>query len=167
MASQSKLKAKNPITLYKKSKKSYNKARGNYISFLKHSNMWNEELEEKYNPKPSNNVLKMNEFNEDFIIRYARAKIQKTNKKLSLNKTKTEYGYDKQKSYEFYLELLNVVEEVCRINKWITREDWIKHGLPMNKFMKGYIKAAIGYGDVLKYYAKKRFDVRQSINMGR
>jgi len=152
---------------YKHTHKRYLKARVKYINFLKSNSMWNDELEEKYNPKVSNNILKMDSFDEDFIVRYTRAQIQKKNNKLFSNKSKIEYGYDKKKSYEFYLELLNIIEEICRTNKWTSREDWVQHNLPMNKFIKGYIKASINYCEILKYYAKKRFDIRQSVNMGR
>lgn len=150
---------------YTKAIKAYSKARKEYIQFLKHNNLWSDKLEEKYNPKKDNNKLKMDKFDEDFVIRYTRAKLNK--QKFSLFPKKVMYGDDKKKNYEYCVELIRTIEEVCRVNKWTTKKIWEDKGLDMEKYVNKLVKASEGYSEILMYYAKQKFAKRQAENMGR
>lgn len=162
---------------YLKAKAKYNQAKIDYIQFLKHNNMWSDELEKKYNPKKINNPLIMDKFDEDFAVRYTRAKINKQKSslfkveegkiKLNLKAGKNRYGDDKKKNYEFYVELNKTVEEICRVNKWTTKKQWEDKGLNLEKYIKLMVKAATEYSEILKYYKKQEFAERQAKHMGR
>ena len=170
--------AKKASKNYTKTQASYNQYKSNYITFLKKNNLWTEELEAKYFNKKNTNLLVMDKFDEDFAIRYTRAKIHKRNVsfisktddgklKLNFKKPKVMYGDDKKKNYEFYMELMVTVEEICRLNKWTTRQNWLDKQVPINKYMKLLGQASLAYSEILKYYSKQMFDERKSLNLGR
>lgn len=148
---------------YVTAKHKHDKSRSRYISFLKYHNEWSDELEEKYFPKRVSHPLKMDLFDEEKLVRYTRGKLYKNKLKVSAPK----YGDDKKKTYDFYVALMQNVIEVCRLNKWLTRADWLKHGLPMNRLIKEFIQSSVNYSEVLMYYSKKEFDKRKSEHMGR
>jgi len=148
-----------------KARKKYNQRKKEYIKFLKANNMWSEDLERKYNPgKDKPHDLEMNSFDEDYAIRLARASVYKKNSKIS--KKKNKYGDDKKKDYYFYIELLAITEEICRVNKWTTKKEMEDHGVPVDKYMKLFIQAATAYAEIKKYYAKQDYDIRRDQHMG-
>lgn len=159
-SNQLKQKQLDPIQL----EQQYNKKKLEYINFLKKNHAWSKDLEEKYNPKDLKHPLRMETFNEDFVLRYVRSKINKGN----FNKnSKVSYGYEKLEAFNFNLKLMETIEELCRVNKWTTPKDWKKHGLDMAKYMKNFIAASTARAEVMMYYAKREYDQRQSIHKGR
>lgn len=146
-----------------KASKKFEKEKQKYIKFLKANDMWNDELERKYNnSKKKKSHLLMDNFVEGYATRIARSRV---NKKLLKNK-KSRYGDDKKRNYEFYVELVNLTEEICRVNGWMTKEEMDKHNVPIDEYMRLLVKAATEYSEVLIYYAKQWYDDRRDKHMG-
>ena len=80
----------------------------------------------------------------------------------NLKTTKHKYGELKEKEYYFRLSVAEVMEDVCRINNWTSKDDLKKHKVELGKVFRDLFKAATEYCDVLKYYAKRRYDQRQT-----
>lgn len=73
---------------------------------------------------------------------------------------KHKYGEEKEKAYQFQLAIVQVMEDVCRINNWTTRKDMNEHKVPVNQIFKDLYAASVEYSDILRYYAKKDFEMR-------
>ena len=84
----------------------------------------------------------------------------------NLTLKKHRFGEDAEKEYRYQLVKMEVLEDVCRVNNWITRKDWIEKKVPVNQTFVDLFKAAVKYSDVLKYYAKLRFDARTKSSAG-
>lgn len=69
-----------------------------------------------------------------------------------------QFGYQKQYNYFYYQELMELVTEICRKNKWLDRQDWVAHKVPINKLTREFVHASKDYSEVKMYYAKLRFD---------
>jgi hypothetical protein len=81
----------------------------------------------------------------------------------NLKSIKHKYGEDKKKEYEFRLAVAEVMEDVCRINNWTSKQDLKDHGVLLDKVFRDLFKASVEYSDVLKYYAKRNYDNRKTL----
>jgi hypothetical protein len=72
------------------------------------------------------------------------------------------YGEDKEKEYKYRLAVIEVMEDVCRINNWTSKSDWKEKNVPVADNFRKLFKSAIDYSDILKYYTKSRFDERRN-----
>lgn len=145
---------------YLNNMKRYNIIKKKYIKFLKENNLWTNEHEMLLREK-SNNVFIMDEYDEHFAIRYSRAKLYKQNSpglKGMFVKPKIKFGDEVIDNYYFNMELLKTTEHICRVNKWLTRDNWLKHKVPINQLFQNYIKSALDYSEILKYYKKVELD---------
>ena len=99
-------------------------------------------------------------YREDVVTNLA---IKKTTPKIINNLVikKHKYGEVKEQNYKLSLAKVEIMQDVCRINNWTTKKDWEKHRVPVANLFKELYVAATEYSDILKYYAKLRFDQRK------
>jgi hypothetical protein len=153
---------------FKTTLKKFNLIKTKYYVFLKVNNLLTTDLEKSFKDKRSHD-LELDSFDEQFAIRLARSKLYKKkplfnivplkiNYKKLLILTPQMYGYDRQEDYVFHTELMKTVIEICRVNRWLDRESWVKHNVPINRLIKDYFVSAQKYLDIRKYYAKLEFD---------
>jgi len=109
-----------------------------------------------------NRTLLMPNYDDAIITEVTKKKVTpKIINNFKLKKHK--YGEVKEENYKYALAKVEVLEDVCRINNWTTKSDWEKHNVPISKLFKELYKASVEYSDILKYYAKLRFDERRSV----
>jgi hypothetical protein len=117
--------------------------------------------------KRLNHALHMDKFDMEYAKRYTQAKLNEQAKKAKKKKgdkqdpIHPQFGDDKVKAYKFQEALFETIIECCRVNNWITRKDWIEHGVPMNKIFADFYKASVLYAEVRMYYKKQDCDRRQ------
>ena len=139
-----------------------------YSQFMKDNNAMSiDAAESTAVKKRMNHALHMDMFDLEYAKRYTQAKLNERAKNAKKKKgTKQDpihpqYGDDKVKSHQFQEALFDTVVECCRVNNWISRKDWIEHGVQMNKLFSDFYKASVLRSEVKMYYAKQAFDQRQ------
>jgi len=162
------------ISKYEQVRKSMINARNAYVTFLVKHNMLPEDMKDSVIPRAIH-YLEMSEFDESVAKKVAACRQVKEQRKMeakqrgwfSRKKKKQsaddmilqeQFGQEKQQNYFFYLKLVEVTKEICRLNKWFTREQWQQHGVPINKYMKALWGALVEYTDVRRYYTKLEWD---------
>lgn len=107
-----------------------------------------------------NRSLLMPYFQQDVVEAIAQKRVApKVINNLKLKKHA--FGEEKEKDFRYRMALLEVTEDVCRINNWTKRSDWVEKKVPVNRLFKDLMISAVDYSDILKFYAKLRFDERQ------
>ena len=168
----------NNLAKYEDELKKLTKLRNKYVQHLVKHNLVPEEKKEDIIPRDLHH-LEMKTFDEDVARNLAKCRLAnkeqhgvKNKLKFGRKKKRTEqdvvsdnkplapsqFGYAKQQMYFYYLELMNLVTQICRKNKWLTRKDWVEHGVPLNRLTLEFIKASKEYSEIKMYYAKLKFD---------
>lgn len=159
----------NNLAKYEDELKKLTKLRNKYVQHLVKHNLVPEEKKEDIIPRDLHH-LEMKTFDEDVARNLAKCRLANKEQHGVKNKLKfgrkkdnkplapSQFGYAKQQMYFYYLELMNLVTQICRKNKWLTRKDWVEHGVPLNRLTLEFIKASKEYSEIKMYYAKLKFD---------
>jgi len=149
---------------YENQKKKLGITRARYIQFLKDNNLWTKDMEEKYNLKKLKHPLRMSKFDEDYVKRLAKQRLNKEYKDgVRIGKGRM-YGDAAYENFVYYTIVMDITEEVCRINNWTSRSDWKEKGVPINKLVKEFYHASLDYAEIKKYYAKMFYDERTKMH---
>lgn len=106
--------------------------------------------------------LIMEVYDPEYVERLALKKITpKVVNDLALKRHK--YGEAKEKAYLLQVSVAEVMIDVCRVNNWTTTRDFKKYKVPYAEVLKELFQVSVEYSDILKYYAKLRFEERQSL----
>lgn len=97
----------------------------------------------------------LDKFNYAEAVAVAEQSLKRSIFRRMFSRKKARFGDDKIHDYNVKLKTMEYTIWYCRQKGWHTRDDWQKHGVPINRMFNELNLAMLEYAEVLRFYKTK------------